>query len=97
MQGGFLNRSWRCCLLLACLALVPFAAGAEQIKLRVTLQLPITNHLGVNLTQFRTEVEKQSGGTIQVEIFDNSRLYRDDQAVEAVSSGAIEMGSIGFS
>jgi C4-dicarboxylate-binding protein DctP len=97
MQGGFLNRSWRCCLLLACLALVPFAAGAEQIKLRVTLQLPITNHLGVNLTQFKTEVEKQSGGTIQVEIFDNSRLYRDDQAVEAVSSGAIEMGSIGFS
>jgi C4-dicarboxylate-binding protein DctP len=84
-------------VLLACLALVPSAAGAEPIKLRVTLQLPLTNHLGVNLTQFKTEVEKHSGDTISVEIFDNSRLYRDDQALDAVASGAIEMGSVGIS
>ena len=86
-----------CWVLLACLALVPSAAGAEPIKLRVTLQLPLTNHLGVNLTQFKTEVEKHSGDTISVEIFDNSRLYRDDQALDAVASGAIEMGSVGIS
>ncbi len=92
-----MNRSWPCCLLLACLALAPFASAAEQVKLRVTLQLPITNHLGVNLAQFKMEVEKQSGGAIQIEIFDNSRLYRDDQALDAVASGAIEMGSIGIS
>jgi C4-dicarboxylate-binding protein DctP len=84
-------------LLLAGLALAPFAASAEQIKLRVTLQLPITNHLGVNLTQFKTEVEKRSGGQISIEIFDKSRLYRDDQALDAVASGAIEMGSISIS
>jgi C4-dicarboxylate-binding protein DctP len=84
-------------LLLAGLALAPFAASAEQVKLRITLQLPITNHLGVNLTQFKTEVEKRSGGQISIEIFDKSRLYRDDQALDAVASGAIEMGSIGIS
>jgi C4-dicarboxylate-binding protein DctP len=84
-------------LLAACLACVPWRASAEPIRLRVTLQLPMTNHLGVNLAQFKAQVEKRSGGTIQIEIFDNSRLYRDDQALDAVASGAIEMGSIGIS
>jgi C4-dicarboxylate-binding protein DctP len=82
---------------LACLVLASSGAGAEPTKLRVTLQLPITNHLGVNLMQFKAEVEKRSAGTISIEIFDNSRLYRDDQALEAVASGAIEMGSVGIS
>jgi extracellular solute-binding protein (family 7) len=51
----------------------------------------------VNLVQFEAEVEKHSGGEIAVEIFDNSRLYRDDQPLDAVASGAIEMGSVATS
>jgi C4-dicarboxylate-binding protein DctP len=82
---------------LACLALAASAAGAEPIKLRVTLQLPITNHLGVNLTQFKSEVEEKTGKAISVEIFDNSRLYKDQEVVGAVTSGAIEMGTVGLS
>jgi C4-dicarboxylate-binding protein DctP len=76
---------------------MPLAARAEPIKLRITLQLPLTNHLGKNLVEFKEEVEKQTGGAIQIEIFDNSRLYRDDQAYGAVASGAIEMASVGIS
>jgi C4-dicarboxylate-binding protein DctP len=68
-------------------------AGAQPTKLRVTLQLPVTGHLGQNLVLFKEQVERRSEGAVSVEIFDNSRLYRDDQVVEAVSSGAIEMGS----
>ena len=90
-------RAWSCLVPLACLQLAASGAGAEPIKLRVTLQLPITNHLGVNLTQFKAEVEEKTGKAIAVEIFDKSRLYRDDQAVDAVASGAIEMGSVGIS
>ena len=90
-------RPWSCLVPLACLVLASPGAGAEPIKLRVTLQLPITNHLGVNLTQFKAEVEEKSSKAISIEIFDNSRLYRDDQAVDAVASGAIEMGSVGIS
>jgi C4-dicarboxylate-binding protein DctP len=69
-------------------------AGAEPTKLRVTLQLPISSHLGVNLMQFKAEVERRSEGAIAVEIYDNSRLYRDNEAVGAVASGAIEMASV---
>ncbi len=86
-----------CCVFLVWFALFPATADAQQVKLRVTLTAPITNHLGVNLVLFKTEVEKHSAGAISIEIFDNSRLYRDDQAVAAVTSGAIEMGTIGVS
>ena len=47
--------------------------------------------------QFKTEVEAKTAKAISFEIFDKSRLYRDDQALDAVASGAIEMGSVGIS
>jgi hypothetical protein len=43
----------------------------------------------VNLVQFEAEVEKHSGGEIAVEIFDNSRLYRDDQPLDADPDGEV--------
>jgi C4-dicarboxylate-binding protein DctP len=82
-------------LLFQCLLLLwPVAADAEPVKLRVTLQLPITSHLGANLLRFKTVVEQRGEGAVTVEIYDDSRLYRDDQAVNAVASGAIEMTSV---
>jgi C4-dicarboxylate-binding protein DctP len=78
-----------------CLALFlssVLAAEAQQVKLRLTSQLPSTHHIGKGLVQFRDEVERRSGKTLAIEIFDNSRLYKDNQVVGAVSSGAIEMG-----
>jgi C4-dicarboxylate-binding protein DctP len=81
-------------VLLLGLLLSPVQAGAEQTKLRITLQLPISGHVGQNLMQFKTEVEAKSGGAIAVEIFDNSRLYKDSEALGAVASGAVEMAMI---
>jgi C4-dicarboxylate-binding protein DctP len=78
------------------LLLGPANAWAEPTKLRVTLQLPITGHLGVNLVVFKTEVERLTEGAVAVEIYDNSRLYRDDQAADAVASGAVEMATITY-
>ena len=50
-------------LLLALVAAMPAFAVAQPIKLRLTLQVPITNHLGVNLMQFKDEVEKRTDNT----------------------------------
>src|SRR5262245_57539208 len=83
-----------CLLLVAFLLLAPLTAQAQQTKLRITLQLPITNHLGVNLMQFKEEVERRTNTSIAVEIFDSSRLYKDNEALEAVASGAIEMATL---
>jgi len=85
---------WCVCLLLVCLLLAPLAAWAEQVKLRISTQLPITSPLGVNLMQFKQEVEGKTGQTVAFEIFDKARLYQDNQVLEAVASGAIEMGVI---
>jgi C4-dicarboxylate-binding protein DctP len=85
---------WRYCFPLACLALAPFTAGADQIKLRATTQLPLASPLGANLMQLKREVEEKSGGAISIEIYDSNspRMIKDDEVLGAVSSGAIEIG-----
>jgi C4-dicarboxylate-binding protein DctP len=87
----------RCRGLLPCLALIylllaPFAAQAQQVKLRFTSQLPSTHYAGVSLAQFRDEVERRTEKSLIIELFDDGRLYKDDQVLGAVSSGAIDMG-----
>lgn len=84
-------------LLLACVVLAPFGTSAEQLKLRITAQLPATNHLVVNLKQFKEDVEARTESAILIEIFDRARLFKEDEALAAVASGAIEMGSVGVS
>ncbi|MDX1401169.1 MAG: C4-dicarboxylate ABC transporter, partial [Kiloniellales bacterium] len=56
--------------LVVVLTLVAFnqPASAERI-LRMTLQLPITNVLGQNVSAFKEIVERQSGGEIKIEIY----------------------------
>ncbi len=76
-------------------AVVLVAAGAAQAAdttLRITLQLPLKSHLGQNLLMFKEEVESQSNGEIEVQIYDSAQLYKDKEVPQAVGSGAIEMG-----
>ncbi len=71
------------------------ALGAQalaQTTLRITLQLPLKSHLGQNLLLFEEEVERASGGRLQVEIYPSAQLYKDKEVPQAVGSGAIEMG-----
>jgi C4-dicarboxylate-binding protein DctP len=79
---------------LASLLLAPFAAEAQQTKLRLTSQMPHSHHIGVALLQLRDEVERRTDKTVAIEIFENSRLYKAAEVLGAVSSGAIEMGLI---
>jgi len=64
---------------------------AEKV-LRLTLQLPATHHLGVNVQSFADEVNKNTNGEIKVEIYPSAQLYKDKEVPQAVSSGAVEMG-----
>ena len=66
------------------------AASAETI--RVTLQLPETHPLGVNLNAWKTCVEGKTDD-LEIQIFPSAQLYKDSQVPEAVGSGAIEMGT----
>jgi C4-dicarboxylate-binding protein DctP len=82
-----------CFSMLALLLLPARDAGAQQVKLKANLQFPISNPVfGGGLKRFKEEVELQSKGAIVVEIFDKSQLFTDYQVVDAVSSGAVDIG-----
>jgi C4-dicarboxylate-binding protein DctP len=74
----------------ASLALGAGSASAETI--RVTLQLPETHPLGVNLNAWKTCVEAKTDD-LEIQIFPSAQLYTDKQVPEAVGSGAVEMGT----
>jgi len=73
-------------------AAVSTSALAADVTLRISLQLPLTSHLGQNLVMFETEVEEQSNGEIDIEIYDSATLYKDKEVPAAVGAGSIEMG-----
>lgn len=79
------------CLCAFVFGLFAQTASAEKV-LRLTLQLPATHHLGVNVQSFADEVNKNTNGEIKVEIYPSAQLYKDKEVPQAVSSGAVEMG-----
>jgi C4-dicarboxylate-binding protein DctP len=79
-------------MLMACVVLAPLAARADQVRLKVALQLPKSSHIGANLLQFKEDVERRADGAVAFEVHDDSKLYKDHQILDAVASGAIEMG-----
>ncbi|KIN64091.1 C4-dicarboxylate-binding periplasmic protein [Sulfitobacter noctilucicola] len=74
-----------------CVSVLGTAVVAQE-KMRISLQLPLTSHLGENLVLFEKEVETRTGGAIDVEIYDSATLYKDKEVPAAVGSGAIEAG-----
>jgi C4-dicarboxylate-binding protein DctP len=80
------------CLLVLSLLSAP-DAHAQQVKLKTTLMVPISHPiLGAGLVRLKEEVEKRSNNTVSIEIFDKAQLFGAAQVVEAVSSGAVDIG-----
>ena len=86
--------------LLASLAFGLAASGAGAsgpVKLRATVPVPVTEPFtGAPLVAFKELVEKQTDGSVTVEIFDRGRPYPDETVIEAIRSGLLEMGVIGL-
>ena len=87
--------------LLTCLAVSVVALPGLPVRaatvLRLTAQMPTKHHTTVNLNAFKAQVEKESQGRIKVEVYPASQLYKDSEIPQAVSTGAIEMGSVSLS
>jgi C4-dicarboxylate-binding protein DctP len=80
-------------LMLVSLLLSTPDARAQPIKLKVNLQFPLANPVfGGSFNRFKQEVERQSEGSLLVEIFEKAQLFTDNQVVDAVSSGAVDIG-----
>src|SRR5258705_1210365 len=82
---------------IGCLLLLDDAAVAQQVKLKAALQVPITELLfGRSLAEFKKEVEELTKNAVTIEIFDGGKPYNDTQILGAVTSGAMELGVVGF-
>ena len=79
-----------CCLLLMLLLPVP-PARAEPVVFKANLQGSISHPFyGWSLKRLKEEVGQQSDGSLVIEIAE--KLFRDDQVIGAVTSGAVEIG-----
>jgi C4-dicarboxylate-binding protein DctP len=80
-------------ILLAVVAIFMVTGTANATKLlRLTLQLPATHHLGLNIQEFADEVAARTNGEIKIEMYPSAQLYKDSEVPQAVASGAVEMG-----
>jgi len=72
--------------------MISTSAFAAELTMRISLQLPLKSHLGQNLALFKSKVEADSNGSIEVQIYDSAQLYKDKEVPAAVGSGSIEAG-----
>jgi C4-dicarboxylate-binding protein DctP len=81
--------------LLASLLLVAASPGfAQQIRVRVTSQLPPSSAVSKGLELWKERVEKATGGKVKVELYPSSQLYKDNEVVPAVQKKSIEAGLV---
>ena len=77
-------------LLSSVVAGLMFSAGAQSAAytLNVNSALTADDPLFKGLNQFKAEVEKSSGGRIEVKLFPSSQLGPDEDVLEQARSGA---------
>lgn len=81
-------------MLAVCLPAIFYAgSAAAETLLRLSLQFPIEHMVGQNLITFKEEVERETNGSVKIEIYPSAQLFKDNEVPQAVGSGAIEMGS----
>src|SRR5262249_7447855 len=75
-------------------ALLCSVAESARQRLRVTLQLPRDNHLLADLYFFKPLVKKRTNGALEIVVAHSGQLMKEQDAPEAVATGAIEMASV---
>ena len=88
---GSRSRRWHYLLLLSSVvAGFMFCTGAQSATytLNVNSALTVDDPMFKGLNQFKAEVEKRSGGQIEVKLFPSSQLSPDEDVLEQARSGA---------
>ena len=68
------------------------AFGAE---FTVSNQFPPSHHISKAIHVFADKVVELSGGQLKVNVADSGSLYNDNQILEAVQDGLVEVGLVG--
>ena len=86
-----MKKAMVCWIVLAVAAtlMVESSAWAQTLKIRFAGNMPAQNHSSKAMVVFKEEVEKLSGGKIQVDLFPGMQLGGASENVDMVKSGTL--------
>jgi len=67
---------------------------AAPVKLRISLGVPEQHFLGEAIRGWAGMIEKNSNGEIKPELYYSAQLFRDNEVLKAVQTGAVDCGLI---
>lgn len=67
---------------------------AEPVKMRVSLGIPEHHFISKQYAEWAKMIEQNSKGTIKPELYYSAQLYRDNEVLKAIQTGAIEAGYV---
>jgi TRAP-type C4-dicarboxylate transport system substrate-binding protein len=87
-------RHWKLAAFVLCLALIVFAASPAlaQIKLNYSVFFPPTHKNAVLATEWAKEIEKRTGGKVQITVFPGGTLTPADKCYDGVVKGISDIG-----
>ena len=77
---------------IVCVGASSIGAQADTTVLRLTMQQSADDPIGKIILQFKEEVERETKGTVTIEVHDKGQLYPDYQVPEVIGGGAVEIG-----
>ena len=77
---------------IVCVGASPIGAQADTTVLRLTMQQSADDPIGRIIIQFKEEVERETKGTMTIEVHDKGQLYPEYQVPEVIGGGAVEIG-----
>jgi len=81
------------CVIVLCMVMVVPSAMAKAKKIRFSHVVSVNTPKGWAANEFANRVNKALDGKYVVTVFPNAQLYGDNQAIEALSAGFIEMAA----
>lgn len=64
------------------------------LTIRLSTQTPPNGEVFESIRHFKERIESEGSGKLRIEIYDSGKLYDNNQIVDAVTSGKIEMGMV---
>ena len=76
----------------ASLALTLPASAQDKHKLEISLETSPNHVRNISVTQIAEELEKRSGGKLEVKVYHGAAKYKDTDVPKALNQGALDMG-----
>jgi C4-dicarboxylate-binding protein DctP len=78
---------------LAALAFQPFAMADDPVVIKFSHVVAENTPKGQMANKFKELVEEKTGGSVVVEVYPNSQLFGDDNVLEAMQLGDVQMAA----